>query len=341
MGWFFGKPQATESLEQRLAFSKRLQAVTNRIHATDNLDEVMLDLSADICELFHCERMTLYAIDKDRNFIFSKIRTGIEGTRNIVLPIDSRSIAGHVARTKEGVRLDDAYDVKALKKLSPDMQFCSAVDQLTGFHTRQMMAAPIVNPRNRELLGVIQLLNNREGGPFTEFAEASLDELCETIAIAYLQRMKQPVSVTRRYDGLVRAGTIDQRQLEAAMLTARRDARELEDVLIDDMGVTPEALGRALSDTFKVPYEPFRKDRAKPVMLLPNLSAEAARRAQWLPLDEDRQVMTVLVTDPDRAATVREIAALFPYQTLCFRVTTQREFLQTVDLFFAPAAAPA
>ena len=35
-----------------LEFSKALQALTNRIHAADNISQIMLDLSHDICELF-------------------------------------------------------------------------------------------------------------------------------------------------------------------------------------------------------------------------------------------------------------------------------------------------
>ena len=33
----------------KLAFQKRLQAVTNRIHSTSNIDEIILDVSRDIC----------------------------------------------------------------------------------------------------------------------------------------------------------------------------------------------------------------------------------------------------------------------------------------------------
>ena len=32
----------------RLAFQKQLQAVTNKIHATNNIDEIMLEVSADV-----------------------------------------------------------------------------------------------------------------------------------------------------------------------------------------------------------------------------------------------------------------------------------------------------
>ncbi|HET7776843.1 MAG TPA: hypothetical protein VFK74_10775, partial [Azospira sp.] len=61
---------AQGDVNSRLLFFKNLQAVTNKIHATNNLDEIMLDLSKDICNLFNCERLTLYAASRDKKFIF-------------------------------------------------------------------------------------------------------------------------------------------------------------------------------------------------------------------------------------------------------------------------------
>jgi hypothetical protein len=50
-----------EEVKIRLIFFKKLQAVTNKIHATNNVDEIMLDMSQDICDLFNCDRLTIYA----------------------------------------------------------------------------------------------------------------------------------------------------------------------------------------------------------------------------------------------------------------------------------------
>jgi hypothetical protein len=47
-----GDPLSAGELGSRLAFFKNLQAVTNKIHATSNIEEIMLELSQDICALF-------------------------------------------------------------------------------------------------------------------------------------------------------------------------------------------------------------------------------------------------------------------------------------------------
>ena len=51
------KPGADGS-DVRLRFFKSLQSLTNKIHATSNVDEIVLDLSQEICDLFNCERLT-------------------------------------------------------------------------------------------------------------------------------------------------------------------------------------------------------------------------------------------------------------------------------------------
>jgi len=36
-----------------------LLVTTNRIHDTENIDQIMLEASQDICKLFNAERLTL------------------------------------------------------------------------------------------------------------------------------------------------------------------------------------------------------------------------------------------------------------------------------------------
>ena len=77
---FDTKPQAGQNLAEmshKLEFQKKLQSVTNKIHATNNLDEIMLELSQDICALFAADRLTVYVVTEDRSTIISKVKTGL------------------------------------------------------------------------------------------------------------------------------------------------------------------------------------------------------------------------------------------------------------------------
>ncbi len=324
-------------VESRLRFSKKLQAVTNKIHSTTYVDEIMLDLSRDICELFNCDRLTLYAISKDKDFIFSKVKTGLNTNKDLVLPINAQSVAGYVATFKRSVRISDAYDQAELKAYSPELGFRREVDQVTGYHTRQILAAPVVNANTKELLGVIQLMNNLDDGPFTLIAEEGLKELCETLAIAFFQRMKTPAPVRSKYEPLIVDSIISAPELELAARWARRKNIDVEDALVDEFQVKLSAIGQALSKTFKAPYEPYRADRVTPVELLKNLTREQAEKNNWLPLHEDQVGLVILTTDLENENSVQVIKKMFPYAAFFYRITTKREFRQTIDQFFGVA----
>src|SRR5471032_2342130 len=74
-------------VDLRLAFFKKLQEVTTKIHATNNLDEIMLDLGMEFCDLFHCDRFTLYAMDHEKDYIVSKVKTGLTTFRDLKLAV--------------------------------------------------------------------------------------------------------------------------------------------------------------------------------------------------------------------------------------------------------------
>src|SRR5437588_12992039 len=94
----------------RLAFQKQLQAVTNKIHATNNIDMIMLEVSADICVLCNADRLTIYSVGEDRQAIVSMVKTGLNSFKDLKLPIAEHSIAGYVALAKQTVNIKDVYD---------------------------------------------------------------------------------------------------------------------------------------------------------------------------------------------------------------------------------------
>ncbi|HLG11052.1 MAG TPA: GAF domain-containing protein, partial [Dehalococcoidia bacterium] len=204
-------PQADVSV--RLAFQKQLQAVTNKIHATSNIDEIMLEVSADICVLFNADRLTIYSISEDKQAIVSKVKTGLNSFKDLKLPIAEHSIAGYVALAKKTVNLRDVYDDAELKSLNPSLRFLQEVDKRTGYRTKQMLVAPIVD--GQELIGVIQIINNKAGVPFGPLTEDGVGELSQTLAIAFRQRQK-PQQVKTKYDYLISDAVLSAGEFELA-----------------------------------------------------------------------------------------------------------------------------
>src|ERR1700704_6907768 len=162
---------AQTDVSARLAFQKQLQAVTNKIHATNNIDEIMLEVSADICALFNADRLTIYSMGEDKQSIVSKVKTGLNSFKDLKLPIAEHSIAGYVALSKKTANIKDVYDESELRALNASLRFLQEVDKRTGYRTKQMLVAPIVESSNNDLIGVIQIINNKTGVPFGGVAE--------------------------------------------------------------------------------------------------------------------------------------------------------------------------
>ena len=218
--------QRATGSDSELAFLTDLQALTNKIHATRNIDEIMVDLSTDICRLFGCDRLTLYVTSADGTTIKSKVKTGLKSTTELQLPISEKSVAGFVAQTGRTLNITDVYDTAELLAISPTLQFLGVVDTKTGYRSKQMLAAAIRAPQTNSLLGVIQLINNLHGGPFDATAVTRIDEICQTLAIAFSQRQVRADSLfgmRSKYDQLIEQAVLAAPELELAARTARRN----------------------------------------------------------------------------------------------------------------------
>ena len=324
---------APTDVNSRLAFQKSLQTVTNKIHATSNIDEIMLEVSADICTLFNADRLTIYTLGEDKNTIISKVKTGLNSFKDLKLPLAEHSIAGYVGLSKEMLNLRDVYDESELHSHNPNLRFLQEVDKRTGYRTKQMLVAPVVDGTNGELIGVVQIINNKAGLPFGPMTEEGVSELTQTLAIAFRQRQKPQVLKTK-YDFLVSDAVISAAEFELAARSARKKAIDVESVLSEEFQVKLPSIGAALAKFFAVPYEPLKTDRIKPMDLLKNLKREYVESNQWVPIEDGKEGLIVLCLDPERVKSSRIVQNVFPKAKLIYRVTTQKEFRETLNLFY-------
>ena len=320
-------------INSRLAFQKGLQAVTNRIHATNNVDEIMLEVSGEICQLFNADRLTVYVTGDDKATIISKIKTGLTSFRDLKLPIAEHSLAGFAAMSRKLLNFRDVYDEAELKSHNPNLRFLQEVDKRTGYRTKQMLVCPILDGAQGELLGVVQMINNKAGAPFSPVAEEGMVELCKTLAIALKQRQKLAIPKSK-YDFLVADAVITAAELDAAGRAARKKSVDLETVLVEEMNVKVSSIGQALSKFFGVPYEPLKPERIKPMDLLKNLKREYVQAEGFVPLEDVKEGLMVMCIDPERTKGSRIVQNIFPKARVKYLVTTHREFRDTLNHFF-------
>jgi type II secretory ATPase GspE/PulE/Tfp pilus assembly ATPase PilB-like protein len=314
-------------------FFRQLQAVTTKIHATENIDEIMLEVSPDICKLFNADRLTLYAVNEDRTAIVSKVKTGLNTSKDLKLPMTPQSIAGYVAMSKQMVNISDVYDDEALKRIHPSLAFLKEVDKRSGYRTKQMLVVPVLD--GEALHGVIQVINNKSDQPFGDLEIEGAAQLTKTLATAIRQRMEKALEGNRRkatkYDGLIIDGVLTQDELLKAVHKAREESKTVEQVLMGDYSIRPSQIGPSISRFFGVPYEPFKPSRIRIEALQGQLKREFINEQCWIPLEEGPDGLLVMCIDPEQVRSSRIVPQIFPRASkFAYRVTTQTEFEETV-----------
>ena len=110
------KSQPDTSIDEKLRIRKELQDITNRIHAAQNIKQILVDLKDGILNLFNAHSLTIYIVDKARLEIYSMFLAGTQ-FKEIRLPISNKSIAGFVANMGVAVNIADAYNKIELKNI--------------------------------------------------------------------------------------------------------------------------------------------------------------------------------------------------------------------------------
>ncbi len=333
------KPSAQRDATFAALFYRELQHVTARIHETDNLDQLMVDVSQDICRVLNADRITLYALSDDQTAIVSKVKSGLNASKELRLPVSSQSIAGFVAMARQAVNIADVYDERRLKAIHPNLSFLQEVDRRTGYRTQQMMVYPVMS--GTTLQGVLQVINNKNGEPFGPLEMEGASELCKTLATAIRQRAERATEGVRRkvgkYDGLITDGLLLPAELDRCVVAAREQGVSVEQALLTQFSIKPAHIGAALSRFFGVPYEPYTPGRVYIREIHSALKREFVERQGWMPLEEGLNGLLVMCVDPEAVRNSRMLTQVYPrIDRFDWCVTTQAEFEQTLDQIFAP-----
>lgn len=328
-------PSTKRGMTFEALFYRQLHHVTARIHDTENIEQIMLEASQDICKLLNADRLTLYAVNEDGTAIVSKIKTGLNTSRDLKLPISPQSIAGYVAFSRTPLNLPDVYDDAALKLIHPSLTFLKEVDKRSGYRTRQMLVAPILE--GSTLHGVLQVINNKSDEPFGELELDGVAELSKTLATAIRQRALDgaPRKKATKYDGLVTDGVLTEIELNQCVQDARNEGQSVEHLLMANFKIRPAQIGPALAKFFGVAYEPFNPGRIRADALHGSLKKEFVVEQGWIPLEESPEGLVIMCLDPEAVRGARVVPQVFPRITkFAYRVTTKAEFEETMAQLF-------
>lgn len=315
-------------LEHKLQLQIALGKLINKIHSS-NLDEILLHVKQDVQKLLQGERVTLYVKDTGKNEIYSKVKDG-EDVKEIRVPINSSSLAGFVALHKKSVRISDAYDKNELKQIHPDLSFDSTWDFRSGFRTQQILGVPIIY--QGKLQGVIQVINRKNGRPFSEDDEAMALELAQTMGIAF--RNQKSIGRRSKFDLLFMQEKLTEEALEKAEAKARAEDTSVEWVLLKDFALPQDLLLQSLSAYFRLDFEIFSDDTLIPVGLLENLDVDYLKHHLIVPIKEEEGAVVVLMANPKNVVSRDDIQSRFGRKSVKFKVALREDIIRYIDYFF-------
>ncbi len=321
-------------------FYRQLQQVTARIHDTGSLTQLMVDLSQDICTLLNADRLTLYVVGEEGKTIVSRVKTGLNTSRELKLPISAQSLSGFVAMTRQTLNIADVYSDDELHRIDPRLTYFKEVDRRSGYRTRQMMVAPI--QAGNELQGVLQVINHLAGERFSALQQEGVERLCQTLSTAIRQRSESaPVArpaLASKYDSLVTDGVLTAEELHQCIHQARATGQTVEQQLQAAYQVGTPQLGAALAHFFRAPFVGFDAGRIRSEPLHGRLKREFVLSRQWLPLENTAEGLLVMCLDPEAVRSARLVPQVFPqHNRFVYAVTTQAAFEQTLDQLYPSA----
>jgi adenylate cyclase len=157
--------------------------ISNRVSDTLSLDVLFPRLMEVVTETLNVERSSLFLYDPDAKELFSRVMQG--NSMGEVRFAAGLGIAGSVFTRGEGEIIPDAY---------ADARFNREFDTKTGYRTRNILCVPIRN-KKREVIGVTQALNKKEGAFDTE--DQRLLEALSSQAAAALENARMFEKVER------------------------------------------------------------------------------------------------------------------------------------------------
>ena len=332
----------TDLLKEQLEHRKRFMEKINEIHSSGNLTTILIQLKDSIAELFKAERLTIYVIDHKRKILMSKVKSGDE-IQQISVPIGSGSLAGYCALSGSLLNIKDAYDSHELRMISSELSFDLNWDKKTGFRTRQVLCVPM--KFDRSMIGVMQLINKKEGAGFGETDLSYATELATSLSIAIhnIFRLSASAKLIRnksRYNYLLDKNQLDEADIQRASTHPDVASIGLDHLLMREFSIPREEMIRCLSLNFGTEFVCFDPDLPRLDEILKRIRPDRLKKERWVPVKIDNSVLQVAMEDPTDLAKQDLIKFIFQeYKRISFVGAFREDIGKFIDHYYDLSAS--
>ena len=164
---------------------------TEEVNQLKDVDTILDKILFESREFSGADAGSIFLVEEDRlifsyvqnDTLFKKETANAALYQNFGIPISEQSIVGYVAKTRQSLAIDDAYELDATLPFS----FNKSFDEKSGYRTTSMLTIPLIAQESR-LVGVMQLINakNEMGKviPFTQAARTFIPLFCNNASVA-------------------------------------------------------------------------------------------------------------------------------------------------------------
>ncbi|MDH4184759.1 MAG: GAF domain-containing protein, partial [Nitrospinota bacterium] len=167
---FLQATQYVETMKKSRALEMEFLNVVSEVTSEIDLSKMIQKVMLEAARMLKADRTTLFLNDEKTNQLWSELGVGLE-TSQIRFP-NHLGIAGAVFQTGKTINIPHAY---------ADLRFNPRMDRETGYFTRSILCAPVVN-KDGKRIGVTQALNKR-GGAFNSEDEQRLKAFTAQVSI--------------------------------------------------------------------------------------------------------------------------------------------------------------
>lgn len=182
------------AIEQQRVNATLMKAINSLNQGGMNLDEIIIRTIAITKEMIHCDRACLWIADGSNRELWTKIQAD-KFLKEIRIPM-GEGFAGEVAIAGESLHIPfDIYD-------RADVDNIKKSDHLVGYRTCSLLVVPIFD-RDRQVIGVMQLVNKKTPGDFPPYNATEWPEVPECWQASFTRSDRQTLETFGIQVGLV------------------------------------------------------------------------------------------------------------------------------------------
>ncbi len=163
--------EASHNLEEKNKKLKKIVQIGKILSSHLAFDNLLVSIVKETSGVLEADRTSLFIYDEEKKELWSKIAE--KSTLKEIRFSAEKGIAGHVAKTRQ---------VLNIKDVSNHALFNPEFDILTGFHTKNMLCAPL-ETTDGKLVGVIQVLNKKKTTSFGVDDEEIFQTFASLVAV--------------------------------------------------------------------------------------------------------------------------------------------------------------